>query len=443
MHIPRLLASLLLTVQIVSAASRPERAVDEVVVAPVWAGHSVGFSLLTHGAKQFVAYYDEQRRMTVAARDLPGTNWTFHVLPEKVVWDSHNYVTMALDDDGHLHVSGNMHCVPLVYFRTTNVLDIASLVRVPAMTGDREKRTTYPYFFRGASNAFLFMYRDGSSGSGDQIVNRYDTKTRTWMRLIDSPLTDGEKLMNAYFTHPRRGPDGFFHLMWVWRDHPGCESNHDVSYARSRDLVHWETSDGRPLPLPIRLKDAEIVDPIPAGGGVLNSNQGLGFDLQGRVVLSYHKYDSNGVLQVYNARREDKAWSIRQATDWTYRWEFKGGGTIRGEAGLSGVETNEDGRLVQSWWNSKDGGGTWELDPETLRPLKRVSAGGPSLAALDRTHEPLPEGLQWRSATDPGAPSEPGVRYVLRWATRPPNRDQPYPGDPPPPQMLRVIRVTR
>jgi hypothetical protein len=39
-------------------------------VAPVWAGHPVGFDLLTHGDRQFVAFYDAERNMTVAARTL-------------------------------------------------------------------------------------------------------------------------------------------------------------------------------------------------------------------------------------------------------------------------------------------------------------------------------------------------------------------------------------
>jgi len=51
------------------AATTPE-AVEAADVAPVWAGHPVGFHLLTHGDHQFVAYYDDQRRMTVAQRRL-------------------------------------------------------------------------------------------------------------------------------------------------------------------------------------------------------------------------------------------------------------------------------------------------------------------------------------------------------------------------------------
>ena len=35
-----------------------------------WSGHPVGFDLLTHGDRQFVAYYDAERKMTVGMRVL-------------------------------------------------------------------------------------------------------------------------------------------------------------------------------------------------------------------------------------------------------------------------------------------------------------------------------------------------------------------------------------
>ena len=89
--------------------------INEVIdVAPVWSGHPVGFHSLVASNRQFVAFYDADRQLTVAMRLLPATNWTFARLPERVGWDSHNYVTMALDKSGYLHLSGNMHVNPLI-----------------------------------------------------------------------------------------------------------------------------------------------------------------------------------------------------------------------------------------------------------------------------------------------------------------------------------------
>ena len=63
----------------------------------VWAGHPVGFCLLTHGDHQFVAYFNTNREMTVASRKLGETKWTIQRLFTKLGWDSQAYVTMALD----------------------------------------------------------------------------------------------------------------------------------------------------------------------------------------------------------------------------------------------------------------------------------------------------------------------------------------------------------
>jgi hypothetical protein len=81
-------------------------------VAEVPSGFPVRFCLLTAGQTQYVAYYDKLRRMTVASRPLDSNKWTYQVLPSNVGWDSHNYITMAMDDDGHLHVSANQSMDP-------------------------------------------------------------------------------------------------------------------------------------------------------------------------------------------------------------------------------------------------------------------------------------------------------------------------------------------
>ena len=236
-------------------------------ISRVPAGFPVGFCLLTQDNHQYVAYYDEQRRMTVASRYLDSDKWTYQILQEQVGWDSHNYITMALDDEGYIHLSGNMHGAPLVYFRSATPRDITSLERIEKMVGENEKRCTYPAFMKGAQGELIFHYRDGGSGSGNEIYNVYDLETKTWRRLLDAPLSDGKGKMNAYFDGPKAGKDGYFHLCWVWRDTGDCATNHDLSYARSRDLVHWETVAGTTVTLPLTLETPGlIVDPVPVNG---------------------------------------------------------------------------------------------------------------------------------------------------------------------------------
>lgn len=136
-------------------------------VAPAWSGHSVGYCLLTGNERQYVAYYNHERIMTVAMRDLRSTEWVFVRLSQRVNWDSHCYITMCLDRQGRLHLSGNMHGDPLVYYRTEKPYDITTFRRERSMAGKNEKRCTYPQFLTDAEGRLLFLYRDGSSGLMD------------------------------------------------------------------------------------------------------------------------------------------------------------------------------------------------------------------------------------------------------------------------------------
>ncbi len=423
-------------------AQIPFEAVERVDIEPVWSGHPVGFKLLTAGDDQFAAYYDADRNLVVAQRKLDSKDWTIKRLPTQVGWDSHNYVTMILDRDNFLHVSGNMHCVPLIYFRSDKPLDVESLRQIPSMTGDDEKRCTYPQFVVGPSKELLFTYRDGSSGNGNQIWNIYDVDTKTWKRLLDKPLFDGQKKMNAYFHPPVVGPDGYYHMTWVWRDTPDCATNHDISYARSKDLRHWETSKGKPYSLPITLQSGEIIDPVPVKGGLLNPLQRIGFDREGRVVVSYSKYDADGNFQICSARQENGEWKYYQTTDWDYRWEFSGGGSIIGEVGFGPVEM-ENGNLTQHYSHAKKGGGRWILDEKTLKPTGKAPAAVRWPKETGNVELDF-AGIQSRTgwdAADEGKPFEKNqVRYVMKWESLPANRDRAHPVTPPS-TMLRVYKL--
>jgi hypothetical protein len=413
--------------------------VDSLDIAPVWAAHPVGFALLTHALFQFAAFYDDQRRLTVAQRRLDERRWSFHQLPVTTGWDSHNYIALAVDDDGYLHLCGDMHVAPLKYFRTTKPFDASTFERVEKMVGHEEQSVTYPRFFQGPNDEFLFTYRDGSSGNGNQIYDIYDPKTKAWKRLLDKPLTDGEGRRNAYNDGPIKGPDGWFHLAYVWRETPDAASNHDLCYACSKDFLHWETGAGKPLMLPITLKSSEIVDPVPEKGGMINGNAKLGCDNLGRVTISYHKYDAAGNTQPWTARLENGVWKRYQITDWPYRWDFGGNGTLIFDIHLGPVHRESDGRLIQAFSHVKFGNGTWLIDPQTLRTVGTIhyESKPPELARVEGAFPDLT--VKW--ADDSGTSGKPDLRYALRWETLEANRDQPREGQLPPPSMLRLYAI--
>jgi len=426
--------SFLVCASVVAEDGAPE---EGLLVDRVWAGHSVGFALLTVPPRQYAAYYNADRELIVAQRDLDSDTWARHKLPEKLGWDSHNSIVLVEDSAGHLHLAANMHVDPLRYYRTEEPGEAGTLVRVRAMTGREEERVTYPQFLTGPDGTLVFTYRDGGSGRGNQIYNRYDTETRTWSRLLDTPLTDGEGKRNAYFDGPRLGPDGFYHLCWVWRDTPDCATNHNVSYARSRDLVQWERSDGTAYTLPITFDEAEIVAPVPPGGGLINGNARLGFDLAQRPVVSYHKHDEEGHTQAYAARLEDGAWRHRQLSDWSYRWDFSGGGTIHFEIRIQPVRVVE-GRLELAYSHAEEGSGRWILDPDSLAVVETLPPTPPvQPAALRGPTSDFP-GMGVRWGGDSGRAAEPGLRYFLRWESLGPNRDRPRPEPWPEPSALTL-----
>jgi len=430
---------------IVARAAEPA---EGILIEKVWSGHPVGFALLTERGHQFIAYYDAERRLTVKGRKLGETNWT-RVQPAGVLvpnrqrtsnitgWDSHNYLALALDRVGCLHLSGNMHADPLVYYRTSKPFDLTTLERMDRMTGEREQRATYPNFFKNAAGDLLFKYRDGGSGNGSDLYNIYDPASRQWRRLFDGPLLEGEGARSAYGTGPRRGSDGLYHMVWMWRDTPDAMSNHTLSYARSRDLVHWESSAGQPTARPITMANAEVVDAAKPGGGLINMTYSLGWDAQQRPVVAYHRYDEKGHSQIFIARADGQGkWQTRQLSDWTFRWEFPGPGSQVREVSVGRPTPDADGNLLVDFSAKQIGAGRWRLDGQTLAVMAQLPAvreGTPEEARRPIGNYP---GLEVRTET---SRSE-GVRWVLRWETLGPNRDL-VNRDVPPPSELRLYEI--
>ena len=406
-----------------------------IAIDKVWAGHPVGFALLTHNHRQYIAYYNAERRMVVGQRNLDEERFELHELPAFtreegegtstiLNWDSHNSVTLGIDKKGHIHLSGNMHVHPITYFKSTSPNDITTLAQEKQMVGFDEDRCTYPNFMTTREGELIFHYRDGGSGSGNEIYNRYDTETGKWSRLLDTPLTDGQGEMNAYTSQPSLGEDDWYHMYWVWRDTPDCATNHDLSYIKSPDMANWYNAFGEKITLPVTFdQKSVIVAPVPAGGGIINLAARLCLDEDLNPIMAYHKYDGNGNLQFYVAKIENGAWQHHQVTDWDYRWEFSGGGSINFDVRVGSFLRREDGHYELGYEHIKYGNGTILLNQD-LNPIGEVLKPASVLAKTPL--EGRFSGLELRSAHDLGASND-GKRYMLKWETLPRNRDQPYP----------------
>ena len=411
-------------------AKEPE--ITSIAIDNVWSGHRIKPYLLTRGEQQFVAYYDANRQMTVAHRQLGG-KWRYYKVDSWLGWDSHNYVTMELDSEGYLHVMGNMHADPLEYFRMSEPLNVRSLKRVSVMAEKSlEKRMTYPVFLRNKQDQLIVKYRDGSSGNGSEIYNVYNTQSKSWSRLHANTFLDGEGKMSGYFEGPILGPDGMFHLIWVWRNTPNAATNHSLSYAKSEDLINWQNSNGEDISLPITAKSAEVVDPVPPFGGMINGNVKIGFDHNKQPIISYHKYDEKGDTQIYVARKEGQGWESVQISDWKgFRWDFDGHGSLgRFQVKPYSPELLGNNKLAVLV-RQNDDVMRFILDSHSLKTIKVEEADiyPPIINAATEVANPhLSQGnglikLENHVFEGKGDSSAFGKKFYLSWLTQPGNRD--------------------
>ena len=426
---------------VIDETGKTETIIQTIKIDSVWAGHPVGFCLYTRGNRQYIAYYNAERRTVVGQRNLNDDKFQLFVLPATsretaggtstvVGWDSHNFLTLGVDKEGFIHLSGNVHVNPLTYFRSKKPNDITTLEQVFEMVGTEEKRTTYPHFMLTKEGEMLYHYRDGGSGDGNEIYNIYNTETKTWKRLLDTPLTDGQGLMNAYQTQPEMMKDGWYHMYWVWRDTPDCSTNHDLSYMKSPNLKDWFDAFGNPIKLPATLDQKSlIVDPIPVEGGIINLAAKMVLDEKNNPVFVYHKFDEKGFTQLYSAQIQGKKWIYKQITNWDYRWFFSGGGSINSDILLKGFQKRQDGNYEVDFWHVKLGNGTFLLNDE-FENIGKVLKPEPLSAKL-KVEGSFP-GLLVQTSEDIGEVKEEGVSYVLKWETIKRNRDMapdlPWPG---------------
>ena len=444
------------------AGQREYRVAEKQEVGKVFSGTRIRPTLLTHAPMQYVAFYDENQQVTLAQRHLGKSEWTYRKLPLNARWNNHVGIKgLIVDEEGFLHLSGNMHSAPLNYWRTTvpyncptleeqGIHHIDTLEPVDHMVGELENRVTYERFRHLPDGRLIFHYRHGGSGRGQEIYNIYDSETQTWQRFLEEPLISGGGRMNAYMRVPTKGPDGWYHMIWMWRNTSDVQTNHSLSYARSRDLQHWETITGEALPLPITPdKEATIIDPVPVKGGLHNNNHRFVFDREDRIVVMYFKHTEDGDTQAYAARFEDDQWVIRQISDWEGRHIFKGRGAGPETFGTSlhlghPIQYGED-KLALPYEHWKAGNGLLLVADETLEAVGTAPPLPPKFPlellepTIDFTHE---DGSQMRVSwvEDLGSGTEDG-RYVLRWESLGSNRDRPRSGDVPPPSALMLYRL--
>ena len=282
-------------------------------------------SIVTHGNTQYLAFYDADGFMVLAKRELGSSHFILHKTQyQGNVRDAHNVISIMVDGAGFLHVAFDHHVNPLRYARSLEAGELKLFALLP-MTGKLEDNVTYPEFYRLANGNLLFMYRDGSSGRGDLVLNHYDTPSRIWTQR-QSCLIDGEGQRNAYW-QACMDSFGTLHLSWVWRESPDVMTNHDLCYAKSRDGgVTWETTSGDSYDIPITASTAEYAWRIPQNSTLMNQTSMVA-DQNGHPYIATYWADEQGVPQYQIVFHNGQSWQRSQVSKRQTAFSLSGKGS--------------------------------------------------------------------------------------------------------------------
>lgn len=318
-----------------SPGGQPERASHFSEIGTGFARSSVNApifrqsSVITHGADQYAAYYDAEGQMVLAKRRHGSDDWETLVTDHRGnVADAHNSISLGVDGEGYLHVSWDHHGQPLNYARAVSPGSL-QLGEPTGQTGQNESQVTYPGFYPLPDGDLLFLYRDGGSGDGDILLNRYDVAEARWVP-VQHPLIRGEGARNAYVNRLVIDADGGWHISWTWRETPDVATNHDVLYAYSPDQgCSWQRSTGEPYELPIVAATAEVAWEVPQASDLINQTS-MAVDADGNpMVATYWRDEGQEIPQFRLVWRDASGWRMSQIGARSEAFRLSGGGTKR------------------------------------------------------------------------------------------------------------------
>lgn len=299
-----------------------------------WAGNSVNTvvfrknSVVTFKHTQYTSYYDSVGNVMLAKRKLGTDHWQVSKTPYQGNYkDAHNSISMIVDGEGFLHISWDQHASRLRYAKSIAPNSLVLGPELP-MIGKNESKATYPEFYKLKNGDLLFLYREGASGQGNLVLNRYDTKSKKWLRIHDN-LIDGERQRNAYW-QACVDKLGIFHLSWVWREKSDVATNHDMSYARSLDGGEtWLSSAQAAYSIPMSSSNTKPIVNIPQKRELINSTS-MAIDDEGNpFIATYWRNVDSTIPQYQLIYFNGREWRVKQISDRKKAFSLTGVGTKR------------------------------------------------------------------------------------------------------------------
>ncbi len=327
-----------------------------ITIADGWASNSVNAvvfrknSLVTYRDTQFAAFYNQDKYVVLAKRRSGSHNWTIKQTPYKGnTTDAHNSISIMIDGLGYLHMAWDHHNTQLKYCRsvTPGSLELTDKIR---MIGDAEQQISYPEFFKMADGKLLFLYRNGASGRGNLVMNKYDPETQGWTRLFDN-LISGEGARSAYW-QAFIDSKGTIHISWVWRESADVASNHDMAYAKSSDGgLTWQKTNGEQYQLPITAVSAEYAARIPQRSELINQTS-MSADNNGNpYIATYWREVDSEIPQFHIIYFDGKNWNSKNLGFRTTPFSLSGIGTksipiSRPQVMVKGTGKNVSGLMI-------------------------------------------------------------------------------------------------
>lgn len=294
-------------------------------------------AIVSHNGYQYVGYYDAERRVCLARRQLAESAWEIIRFSDHRlnVNDAHNTISLGIcPKDGTIHLAFDHHGRQLNYrysakgaaMNPKSVNWAASLFsEIQAhLSGGKVPSVTYPRFFQTPEGNLQLCWRRNGSGNGDRMLADYDGEVGQWtgIRQIDSREGSyGDSHSRCSYPNGYTyGPKGRLHVTWVWREKATQTANHDLMYAYSNDQgKSWLNSDGELIEgVPALDSTGVTVVDIPESLGLMNTH-GQAVDSKGRIhtVMRHCTVES---LAEAGAKPGESRWGVAEARRYHHYW---------------------------------------------------------------------------------------------------------------------------
>lgn len=293
-------------------------------------------SLVTEGNTQYISYINGDGNLMLGKRALE--DHEFNMKDTGIAaWpsDAHNNSSIMTDAEGYLHVSLNHHNSALNYYRSDEPGSL-NVVR-QSMIGSNEDSVTYTEFYRLPAGDLLFVYRNGSSGSGDMVLNRYTTATQTWSRIHTRVIYGNG---TSPYWQMYLDVKGTIHLSWVFRRTSDVGTNYNMYYAYSTDQgASWrKISDHSAYVMPITPSNAEAAWIIPENSNLMNQTS-MTADQEGNPFIATYFGNPVNYQVIYH---DGANWHCSQVGNRTGNFSLSGGGTLQAPIARPRLATKYD-----------------------------------------------------------------------------------------------------